>query len=821
SNYNGNDSFTVTVSDGKGGTDTVTVNVGVTPVNDAPVGANQSATTPVDTPVSGKAVATDVDGDALTFGKGSNPAHGSVVVDASGNWTYTPDAKYTGSDSFTVTVNDGNGGTTALTVNIGVNAVVPPVNHAPTANDDSTTVLQDGSVTVAVRGNDTDPDAGDTLTVSGVTQGANGSVVVDIATGNPIYTPNAGYTGSDQFTYTISDGHGGTATATVNVTVNALPPVNTAPTALDDSTSLTQDTSVTIAVRGNDTDADGDTLTVSTVTQGANGSVVIDAVTGNPVYTPNAGYTGNDQFTYTVSDGHGGTATATVSVTVNAVVPGNVAPVGISESVTTAEDKPISGTLTATDADGDALSFTKATDPAHGNVTVDAAGNWTYTPASNYNGADSFTVTVSDGKGGSDTITVSVGVTPVNDAPVAVADHFTTSEGTPVTIKFADLLGNDTDVDGDLLSVGSAQNIQHGTLSVVGGNLVFTPAANFSGTASFDYTVSDGHGGTNTATVSIDVTPVNDAPVFTDNNGPLGNSTSVTTPEDTPVSGTLTATDADGDALTFAKGADPVHGTVTVDANGNWTYTPANNYNGADSFTVTVSDGKGGTDTLVVNVGVTPVNDAPVGQDESISTHQDTPFNGTVTGSDVDGDKLTFAVAIGGDPAHGTVTVNPDGSYTYTPTAGFNGNDSFAVTVSDPDGATSTLTVSVNVGPNSNPVATATDATTPEDTAVTGKVTATDVDAGDVLTFKLASGGDAAHGTVSVAADGSWSYTPGANYNGKDSFQVTVEDGHGGSNTVTVNVDVTPVNDAPVLVDGNGDPLGNNQSVTTPEDTPV
>ncbi|WP_236822609.1 retention module-containing protein, partial [Andreprevotia sp. IGB-42] len=277
------------------------------------------------------------------------------------------------------------------------------------------------------------------------------------------------------------------------------------------------------------------------------------------------------------------------------LVDNNGAPLGATQSASTPEDTPVSGRLAATDADGDALTFDKASDPAHGTVTVDANGNWTYTPASNYNGEDSFTVTVSDGKGGTDTVIVNVGVTPVNDVPVLV----------------------------------------------------------------------DGNG------------------------NPQGNSQSVTTPEDTPVSGALAATDADGDALTFSKATDPAHGSVTVDANGGWTYTPAKDYNGNDSFTVTVSDGKGGTDTITVNVGVTPVNDAPVGADRAVTTLEDTPVSGVLTATDADGDALTFTK--GTDPAHGTVTVGANGNWTYTPASNYNGNDSFTVTVSDGKGGTDTV----------------------------------------------------------------------------------------------------------------------------------
>ncbi|MBK9237886.1 MAG: tandem-95 repeat protein [Rhodoferax sp.] len=152
-------------------------------------------------------------------------------------------------------------------------------------------------MTVVVRSNDTDPE-GDTLTVTAVTNGANGSVTIDATSGNPVYTPNLNFVGTDTFTYTISDGNpppGGTDTATVSVTVG--PNANDAPDAINDIASTTEDTPVTVVVRSNDTDPEGDTLTVTAVTNGANGSVTIDATSGNPVYTPNLNFVGTDTFT--------------------------------------------------------------------------------------------------------------------------------------------------------------------------------------------------------------------------------------------------------------------------------------------------------------------------------------------------------------------------------------------------------------------------------------------------------------------------------------------------------------------------------------------
>ena len=218
SNYFGSDSFSYTVSDGKGLTATASVNVTIDPANDAPVTANLSLTMSSNGPVNGSISASDVDGDTLSYAITGAPGNGAVVLNnATGSFSYTPSTGFSGVDSFAVTVSDGKGGTAVSTVTI----VVTAANRVPTAVDDNATTLQDTSVTIAVRGNDTDPD-GNALTVTGVTQGANGSVVTDNVTGDPIYTPNSGFTGTDSFTYTIDDGHGGTASATVTVTVNAV-----------------------------------------------------------------------------------------------------------------------------------------------------------------------------------------------------------------------------------------------------------------------------------------------------------------------------------------------------------------------------------------------------------------------------------------------------------------------------------------------------------------------------------------------------------------------------------------------------------------------
>ncbi|HIF9326003.1 TPA: retention module-containing protein, partial [Photobacterium damselae] len=305
--------------------------------------------------------------------------------------------------------------------------------------------------------------------------------------------------------------------------------------------------------------------------------------------------------------------------------------------------------------------------------------------------------------------------------------------------------------------------------------------------------------------------PDNKPPVIVDINGqPIGDDLSVEVAEDSSINGQLTATDADGDDLTFelVDGSEPTNGQVTVNPDGSWEYVPNPDFNGEDSFTVVVDDGNGGTDTITVTVNVTPTNDTPVGEDVSTETQEETAVSGQLTATDVDGDNLTFKP--GTNPENGQVTINADGSWEYVPNPDFNGEDSFTVVVDDGNGGSDTITVTVNVTPvNDAPVGDDVSAETQEDTAVTGQLTATDVDS-DNLTFKP--GTNPENGSVTINADGSWEYVPNPDFNGEDSFTVVVDDGNGGTDTITVTVNVTPVNDAPV---------GEDVSVETQEETAV
>ncbi|MCK7555646.1 Ig-like domain-containing protein [Chitinophaga sedimenti] len=741
---------------------------------------------------------------------------GQVVAAADlANITFVPTANWNGSTSFGWTASDG---TSYAASDATMNITVSAVNDAPTAAG-PTSIAVNENTAVSMSGvsfADQDAGTGNMTATFTATEGAFSAVSGDGVTvgGTALSRTLTGsladlnaFLAANKLTYLAADIPAATVTVTVNINDNGntgsggalqanrnislnITAENDAPVATGDTQSTNEDTPVSGAVTA--TDPDGDVLAYAKATDPAHGSVTV-ASDGTYTYTPASNYHGTDQFTITVSDGHGGTATATVNVTILSV---NDVPTGSNQTNTTNEDTPVSGTLTATDVENDPLTFTKATDPTNGTVTVDANGDYTYTPNLNYHGTDQFTVTVSDGNGGSTTLTVTITVNSVNDLPVASDQTNTTSEDTPVNGAITA-----TDVDNDPLTFTKATDPTNGSVVVNSdGTYIYTPNPDYHGTDQFDVTITDGNGGSTTITVTITVSSVNDAPLASDQTN--------TTNEDAPVNGTITATDADNDPLTFTKATDPANGSVVVNSDGTYTYTPNPNYHGTDQFNVTITDGNGGSVTITITITVNSVNDVPVASNQINTTNEDAPVNGTITATDADSDPLTFTKAT--DPAHGSVVVNSDGTYTYTPDPNYHGTDQFNVTITDGNGGTITITITITVNSvNDVPVASNQTNTTNEDAPVNGTLTATDAD-NDLLTFTKAT--DPAHGTVVVNSDGTYTYTPNPDYHGTDQFNVTVSDGNGGTTTITVTVTVSSVNDVPVA---------SNQTNTTNEDAPV
>lgn len=513
--------------------------------------------------------------------------------------TYDHDGGETTSDSFTFNVSDGlgnvnnNGGG-----NFTFSMAIAAVNDPPSTTDDSSSTNEDNAVMVDVLANDADSDdAINAASVNVASAPANGSTSVNTGTGVITYTPDADFNGSDSFTYTVQDATGDTsAAATVTITVNA---VNDAPVAVADTVNTDVDTPVTIDVAANDSDVDTgdavDTATLVIVTSPTNGSAVVNA--GQIDYTPGAGYLGSDSLTYTIDDGNGATSNvATVTISVNDP---NTAPTAANDSATTDEDTAVVVNVLTNDSDPDgslvASTVTVVSNATNGITMVNTTtGEITYTPSADFNGSDSFTYTVEDDSGApSSAATVTVTVNSVNDAPVANSDMVTLLEDASLSIN---VLGNDTDVDGTLnaASLTVVTNAASGVAVLDGNNILYTPLDDFVGNDSFTYTVEDNEGlVSNTATVTLTIDPVNDAPLANNDSFTIvANAASVLTltDNDSDIDGTL-------DNTSIAVVSAPGQGTLMNNNDGTLTYTPNAGVDplAGDSFTYTVDDDSGAT----------------------------------------------------------------------------------------------------------------------------------------------------------------------------------------------------------------------------------
>lgn len=291
------------------------------------------------------------------------------------------------------------------------------------------------------------------------------------------------------------------------------------------------------------------------------------------------------------------------------------------------------------------------------------------------------------------------------------------------------------------------------------------------------------------------------------NNPPVSNNSIVSGDEDTAQTITLGAADADGDALTYFIVTAPFHGSLGPISGNQVTYTPSQNYNGSDSFAFKANDGSDDSNTALVSITVNAVNDAPAAQNQNASTDEDLAIIITLPATDVENDPLTYSIET--VPTNGVLGAVSGNQVTYTPNLNFNGSDSFTFKANDGQADSNVATVNITINPvNDPPVASGQNITTDEDTAVTITLSASDPE-GNPLSYAVVS--EPANGALSAVADNQVTYTPGANFNGQDSFTFKANDGQTDGNTALISITVNAVNDAPILA-----PIGN-KSVTKPE----
>ncbi|RLE39908.1 hypothetical protein DRZ77_03375, partial [Candidatus Woesearchaeota archaeon] len=444
------------------------------------------------------------------------------------------------------------------------------------------------------------------------------------------------------------------------------------------------------------------------------------------------------------------------------------------------------------DSDGSIVNWTW--NFGDGNISYEQNPQHSYADDGIYN----VMLTVRDDDGATDSITKQIVVS--NVPPVAANDTAITDEDTVVIINIS---GNDYDTDGtlNLSSIVIINPTIHGNIIVnPNGTVKYTPNPNYYGYDEFNYTIEDDDGAiSNVANVFITILPVNDAPIANDDFVSLN--------EDSYAIIDVLANDSDvEDGIPELNDiiSQPSHGIATINPNGTITYEPDENYYGSDSFVYEVIDSDGATDTATVYISILPVNDPPVANDDYYTTDEDTALVVSAPGilandTDVDGDEL-HAILIS-NPSHGSLVLNENGSFVYTPDEDYNGMDGFTYVANDGSLNSNVATVYITILPvNDTPIANDDSYATDEDNTLTVNapgVLGNDYDAdGDALTAELVS--NPSHGSLSFNSNGSFTYIPDVNYYGTDSFTYKAYDGFAYSNIATVTITILPINDAPV-----------------------
>ena len=747
----------------------------------------------------------DPDGNSLTVIKKSDTLHGTVtLISTAGQFTYTNlDPAFTGTDSFTYAVSDGLEESNIATVTITVNAV----NKPPVAKSDKYRLPAATLASIPARGgvlrNDSDPD-GDGLTVALFRDAAHGTLSLQ-ADGAFSYQPDPGFSGTDVFEYRLSDGQSSVSGQVILIVT----PLNQPPVGNADTYYMVQDTKLVVpapSLLANDIDPEGHELYITEFQAPSNGQYTFDT-SGAFVYIPDPGFVGVEVMSYKVSDGDLTSDAVVVTVEVKAA-PLNQPPVAHNDAWSMQSDgvlqvAPPGVMLNDTDPEGHPLTATLLTMPATGVFAPIDGGGFTYRPLAGFSGQVSFTYIVSDGHSDSAPATGVITVNAVNRAPVAQNDAYAMNAGLSLQISPPGLLANDSDPDGDALTVAINSPPSHGLLSNDGaGGFQYSPAFGFSGVDSFKYVAYDGSLESNEATVQITVSSFNRAPVAVDD--------AWTTPQDTaltvPSPGVL-ANDGDpeGQPLTWQVGTAPAHGSLVPVLTGGFTYTPAAGYFGADSFTYRVNDGLINSNYATVRITVNQVNRAPVANDDAYSIPQGSVLKVPVPGvmvndTDPDGDQLAAMLLT--QPSHGLLVPINGGGFDYHPDSGFTGTDSFTYEVSDGqlDSGIATVRVTVNAV-NRAPVAVDDAYSMQQDTVLKVPVPGVMVNDsdpdGDQLAAMLLT--QPSHGHLVPINGGGFDYYPDSGYFGTDSFTYRVSDGQLDSAIATVRITVAQLPQEPAV----------------------
>ena len=536
------------------------------------------------------------------------------------------------------------------------------------------------------------------------------------------YTPAANYNGNDSFTYKANDGSHDSSMATVSIAVTS---VNDAPVANGQLVVANEDTPLTIVLSA--TDIDSQSLNFRIVTNPSKGTLsdisapncLINGgganCTATVLYIPMLDQNGSDGFTFIVSDGNLDSNVAGISITVNLV---NDGPVATDDFYAIGKDTALSVSapgLLGNDNDADiaqsTLTALLVSGPSNASsFTLNADGSFSYSPAADFTGTDSFAYKANDGVDDSNAATVTITVVGVNDRPIASNDFYKTDKEMLLSVSNRGVLANDNDADTPATSLTASvvTGPSHAASFTFNadGTFEYTPVPNFIGTDSFSYKANDGANESNIAMVTVAVLALNNFPVAENDTESAGEDTLLSVPSPGVLGNDIGGSSS---SLTAALVNGPIRAlSFTLNGDGSFSYIPAPDFNGVDSFAYRLFDGSRYSNVAMATIEVIAVNDVPIAQGQTVSTNEDTPKIITLSASDIDSANLTFTVVTG--PTHGSLgivgspscTLQGQGSVctanvSYTPAANYHGPDSFSFSVTDGQTSSSPVTVSITV----------------------------------------------------------------------------------------------------------------------------
>ncbi|MHA2709156.1 tandem-95 repeat protein [Vibrio owensii] len=684
-----------------------------------------------------------------------------------------------------------------------VNATGAHIEHAPEALPVSAMVEEDGSILITqedLLANARDLD-GDQLTALNLATDDENITITDNGDGTYTLTPDADFNGDITFTFDVSDGDDVVST-NLELLVS---PVNDAPEPQDQAFTIGEDGVLTFTVQDlldGATDIDGDDLSVEGVTYTGADGVLTDNGDGTYSFAPNENFNGDVNFTFDVSDGTD-TVTANIDVT---VTPENDPPVAGSTAYTVHEDNSITISdeqllANSSDIEGDVLIDSVSCSGNDGVLEINGDGTYTFSPNENFSGEVSLDVVVVDEEGATDSTTAGITVIEVNDPPIAGPTAYTIDEDQVLTFSESQVLLNASDVEGDVELVGISYDGPDGIFSVNGdGTCSFAPNENFNGQVQLDVTIRDEDGAEVDTYITVDVLPINDAPVSGNLAYSVDEDNSIRLSQEQLLA---QASDVEGDALTASNLVVDGDATVTANDDGSFTITPDANFNGDIDITFDINDG---SDTIVATADLTvnPVNDLPQPEDQAFTIGEDGVLTFTdqdlLDGvTDIDGDDLSVE-GVSYTGADGVLTDNGDGTYSFAPNENFNGDVNFTFDVSD---GTDTVTANIDVTvtpENDPPVAGSTSYTVHEDNSITISdkqllANSSDVE-GDVAVDSVSYSGT--DGVFQDNGDGTYTFSPNENFNGEVSLDVVVVDEDGATDSTTAGITVLEVNDPPI-----------------------